>query len=376
MNDNAGAGTADLKRFGTLTPKQTLGILAAFAIALALTLFGFGASCYCFGMLIIAIILYMLPKMLGVNNLKLAILIGVAFLASATLIGGFIMAPGLVESNNGNPSDNDYFAGVEYTYSDSGVSITANMKEDIGPHIVYFKYGEVKGVGFGTVNAAFDKEVEMSVTGSSVSGSISLDRDTLYIGYLTVTKTDESGNEVYSADSNTFWSFLTGAYGGSLTSVCLYGCLIGTLYIIIAYFMIMIFSNLMRSRMEKTREKMEKEGRLYPKGYGRCDKCGAMVLPGEINCRKCGSYIDRPDEMKPKKKDFFECSDCGAEVPTDATECPKCGAKFDEDEFEITHADGTTETTHETFECSECHAIVPAGATFCQKCGAKFDEEE
>ncbi|MDR3075410.1 MAG: zinc-ribbon domain-containing protein [Candidatus Methanoplasma sp.] len=376
MKDDAGAKTIDLKWFGTLSPKQMFGVLAAFMVALVLTLFGFGVSCYCFGMLIIAVILYMLPRLLGVENLRLMILVGVAFLLSATLIGGLAMAPGFIESNQGNPSDNDYFAGVEYTYTDSGIEVTATLKEDIGPHTVYFEYGEVKGVSFTIANAVFDNKVPMDVTGSSVSGSISLDRDKLYLGHLTMTRTDDSGEEVVNGDSNTYWKFLTGAYDGDFVYMSLFGCFMGTLYIVIIFFMIMIFSQIMRGRMEKTREKMEREGRLYPKGYGRCDKCGATVLPGEVNCRKCGAYIDRPDEMKPRKKDFFECSECGAEVPKDAVKCPKCGAAFDEEEFEVTHADGTTETTKEISECSECGAEVPDKATFCPKCGATFDEDE
>ncbi len=49
-------------------------------------------------------------------------------------------------------------------------------------------------------------------------------------------------------------------------------------------------------------------------------------------CRKCGAYIDVPDELRHKKDDYFQCSECGAEVPGDSTVCPKCGAKFDEDD--------------------------------------------
>ncbi|MBQ7621871.1 MAG: zinc-ribbon domain-containing protein, partial [Candidatus Methanomethylophilaceae archaeon] len=68
---------------------------------------------------------------------------------------------------------------------------------------------------------------------------------------------------------------------------------------------------------------------------------------------------------------------CGAEVPMDAKHCPKCGAKFDEaDETEITHADGTVDTSTETFECSECGKEVPANAKRCPYCGAEFDEED
>ena len=102
------------------------------------------------------------------------------------------------------------------------------------------------------------------------------------------------------------------------------------LFAILAFFMLRAAKNL-----EATRERMEAEGRLYPKGYGRCKQCGTVVLPGETICRKCGTYIDVPDELRHKKNDYFQCSECGAEVPADSSVCPKCGASFDEDDETI-----------------------------------------
>jgi len=373
MNNTAGARKFDLKWFGTLTLMQLFGLFSAFLLALVLTLYGFGASCYCFGMLIIGVVLYMLPKMLGVENIKLMALVGVLFAVSAILIGGLVMAPGFVDSNDGSPPNGGYFEDVEFSYTETGVEITATLTKDIDTGKVIFKYGKVEGIGFGNINTVYNKEVEMSVTGSSVSGSVTLDSDNLYAGFLTV-KTDEDEGGTIVEGSSTYIRFLTEAFDGNITPLALYGCAITTFYIMVVFFMIMIFSNIMRGRMEKTRERMEKEGRLYPQGYGKCEQCGAVVLPGEVNCRKCGAYIDRPEEMKPKKKDFFECSDCGAEVPMDAKQCPKCGAEFEEDEFEVEHADGTTETTKESFACPECGAVVPGTASFCTKCGSKFNK--
>lgn len=376
MTETPGVKTVDLKWFGKLTPKQILVIVVAFIAALILTVFGFGSSCMCFGMLIIAIILYMLPRLMGVDNVKIMTVVGVVFTVSALLIGGLFTAPGFVEANQGNPSDNDHFSDITYEYVDGGMNITATRNSDVGVHEIYFSYGEVRGVGFMTINAVLDQKVQLTVTGNSVSGHVDLDPNTLFTGRLveTVTNGDE---EIISNDSpHSYTTFMTEAYDGDISGLCFYGCFIGVMYITIVFFMILIFSTFMRSRMEKTREKLEKEGRLYPQGYGRCDNCGTVVLPGEVNCRKCGAYIDRPEEMKPKKKDYFECSECGSEVPNDAVECPKCGVKFDEDEFEVVHADGTVEVTKDTFECSECGSEVPSTASFCPKCGAKFDEEE
>jgi len=383
MKDTAGAKTIDLKWFGTLSQLQILGVVAAFLIALVLTLLGFGNSCYCFGMLVIGIVLYMVPRLLGVENLKLMALIGVLFAVCAILIGGLAIAPGFVERNQGTPSDNDYFTDIQYTYTSGGMDINVTLTEKYSEdYTIHFIYGNVQGIVFQGMNTLFDKNeyLDVDATGTHASAHISsddLNPKNLYAGYLTYMQKNDSGDDVKIDESSTNWTFLTGAHDGdNFTSLSLYGCLISTIYILIIFFMIMILSNIMRGRMEKTREKMEKDGRLYPQGYGRCGQCGAMVLPGELNCRKCGAYIDRPEDMKPKKKDFFECSDCGAEVPVDAKRCPKCGAEFDEEEFEVMHSDGTVETTGETFGCPECGAAVPMTASFCPKCGAKFGDDK
>ena len=180
--------------------------------------------------------------------------------------------------------------------------------------------------------------------------------DTKTVGVSFMIDHGASSSDIYTASLNGMWMY--------------------TAMVAIMFFMILIFSTIMRRSAEKTRQKMEADGRLYPQGYGRCKECGAMVLPGEVTCRKCGAYIDVPDELRAHKKDYFVCEECGAEVPKDADVCPKCGAKFDAVENEVQHVDGTVDVSEETFECSECGAIVPANATRCPKCGATFDEND
>ena len=88
----------------------------------------------------------------------------------------------------------------------------------------------------------------------------------------------------------------------------------------------------MRRNLEKVRARLEAEGRLYPPGYGRCKRCGTIVLPGEVACRRCGEYVDVPEHLRVKKINYFECSECGREVPEDAGVCPFCGEAFDDDQ--------------------------------------------
>jgi Reverse gyrase len=363
-----------VKEFKSLSSKQILALIAALIIAMMLTLMGVSRSCTCFGMLIIAIVLYMLPHMMGVESIKIKTVLGVIFFVVTLLIGGLYTAPGFVDSHDDAPQDNDYFSNIDYSYEGNDLVISADVT-GVGSNKVMLYYGEVQGVDFSNVNAVLDLSAALSLDATGkYTATVPLDPNKLFIGKLGITELNSEGKDVLNGNTETALTFFTGAFDGSITMLTLKGCFLTMINIIIVFFMILLLSNIMRKRMETTREKMESEGRLYPQGYGRCDKCNSIVLPNEVQCRKCGAYIDRPKDMRTHKKDFFECSECGAEVPNDAKECPKCGVPFDEDEIEVVHADGTVEVTNETFECSECGAEVPVTATFCPKCGAKFED--
>jgi len=389
MNSTADANVIDLKWFGKLTPKQLLGAFAALLVALLLTLFGLGVSCFCFGMLIIAVILVMLPRMLGVDNIKLMTLIGVLFLVATVLIGGFLIPPG----GQGNPDvkDHGFFADVRYDYNTDGViNITTTLHDDIDmtSREVCLEYGMIHGFDF-IIGSGLDQTYILDTAGTLSSGSVSLDPNILYGGRLVIKDISDPENISNVENSNTASTLFKGAFTGNMVSISIQFWFLQTIIILVIFFAILLFSQYMRTKMEKTREKMEQDGRLYPQGHGRCVKCGAVVLPGEITCRKCGEYIDRPDEMKPDKMDFFECSDCGAEVPADAKHCPKCGAAFDEEE-EIIESSRPAEPKvepvapapkkdaygRESIVCPECGEVSPAGAWFCPRCGRSFDEKK
>ena len=102
--------------------------------------------------------------------------------------------------------------------------------------------------------------------------------------------------------------------------------------LVLPFTLIAMITLWMRKNLERTRARLEKEGRLYPPGYGRCKRCGTIALPGEICCRRCGEYIDVPEEMRVKKVNYFECSECGREVPEEAGVCPYCGEVFEDDD--------------------------------------------
>ena len=362
-----------LKRSFHLTPKQILGISVAIALAVLLTVEGFGYDCL--GVLVIAVLLYMIPQMLGVKSITVKASVGVVFLVIAVLLGGFLVA-GNVSNMNSIPTEKDDsdIRDVDYNFEDGYINITATI-DNLGGDTVVFYYSEVLSIPirYSEPRVGPTEEYTLTVTGTTATGSVALDPDKLYLGAIGITMVNDEGEAVMNNERMTYSTYLLDANNGNILPLTIVGCFLSILNTIFIFFIILIFSNIMRKRLEKTREKMEQEGRLYPQGYGRCDSCGSVVLPGDVNCRKCGAYIDRPDEMKPSKKDSFECSDCGAEVPMAATMCPKCGAAFDGEETIVVHSDGTVDITDETFECSDCGAEVPMAATMCPKCGAKFE---
>ena len=379
MKDGKEGKGSFLDDFKSLSTKQIIAIVASLVIALVLQAFGFSAQCL--GFLIIAVIIYMVPHILGVSSVKVKTVIGVVFVVLSLLITVLYSGPSIIDSNEGRtPSDTDYIGNFAYMEDNGNITITMDILiEEFDKDSVLLTYGKVNLVSF-TNYALGDNPTKVEIIPIKVEGS------THYSVTATVpiTENELTGYMVsfdrYDGDStkSTGTSFMIDhdASSGDIYTASLNGMWMYTAMVAMMFFLILIFSTLMRRSAEKTRTKMEADGRLYPQGYGRCKECGAMVLPGEVTCRKCGTYIDVPDELRAHKKDYFVCEECGAEVPKDADVCPKCGAKFDAVENEVQHVDGTVDVSEETFECSECGAVVPANATRCPKCGATFDEKD
>ncbi len=392
MTETAGPKHSLLEQYKALSTKQLIGTIAAIVIAIVLEVLGLGLSC--FGFLIIAVVLYMIPHLLGVSSVKVKALVGVVFILAATVTGCFAYSD--IPQQYGELIDMDTDDVRDVVYEDG--AITATLVPEGTDWTAQVTYGATAAISFGSIRNLTDQtDVPMApVEGSPdrYSAAVNLDDGKLY--YVAIQILDAEGD----VDATFGFTVDTGISWGDLAKLNLYGALIAVLLSAFLFYIILVFSALMRRSAGKTRARMEADGRLYPQGYGRCKECGGMVLPGEINCRKCGAYIDVPEELRAKKKDYFVCDSCGAEVPEDATECPRCGAKFfvcdacgveipdgadhcpncgarfdGAVETEIVHMDGTVDTSTETFECSECGAEVPANAERCPNCGARFDED-
>ncbi|MBR7005666.1 MAG: zinc-ribbon domain-containing protein [Candidatus Methanomethylophilaceae archaeon] len=369
MKSSTAGGATLREELSALTTKQTVGIIISLTVALVLEALGLAAACL--GFLVIAIILYMVPHLLGVTSVKVKAVIGAVFIVLSLLVGTFAGMETINAEMYDINTNTDNVKDVTYDPSTGVLSMTLVPVEgkDFSPVL---RYG-IAEVGFGVVRTSNHKELNIDYTenpNGTFNGTVNPElSEGKFYELAIIVDTDHKYGKTFTID--------TGASTGEILKCCLVGAAWITAFVASMYFVILIFSALMRRSIGKTRDRMEKEGRLYPQGYGRCKKCGAIVLPGEVNCRKCGEYIDVPEEFRPKKKDKFVCSECGCEVTGNATSCPKCGKRFDEDvENEVHHADGSVDTSTAVFVCTECGEKVPENAKRCPKCGAVFDEDE
>lgn len=315
-------------------PAKILGLVLAFAIGMLMMYFElFSIMCM---YMVIGIILFAIPKLLGVSSFKLMVILGVSFFLASSLFGALGVSQPYVNSMS-NPADFDSngFTDVTIVAEDDGkYTFTTSYTSTDPSTIVKLKAGKISSICYTAIPANIDYKVysmdynSVTKTYSCTIGDIS-PKNLYSYGFETVdgsnTVTASTYNRMYAPMSDSELMTFTITWN-------MYTCVLVTL----VFFLILMLTTWMRKNLEKTRAKMEAEGRLYPQGYGRCKDCGGIVLPGELTCRKCGAYIDVPTEIKIKKVDTFECSECGAEVPNDATTCPRCGAVFDEeDEIEV-----------------------------------------
>ena len=364
---------------------KALGLVLAFVITFFMMYFG-AYSNYCL-FVFVGALLFVIPKAFGVKNFKAMLALGIVFFLVTSLVGAFMFTAPTLEDMEDNEITGDF---VNYTVTDIPDSdeylITLNYAGST-PKIVL---EQVVETSFNNIYTA-KKEAEMT-PGSigEYSYKIGLKNDTIYWFYFTADdKTSEKVLVEGTIESDTIM----------MTAIK------GNMYVnaipAVMFLLILVFSAWMRKNFEKQRAKFEAEGRLYPKGYGLCKKCGMTVLPGEKVCRRCGEPVDIPEEIQrqtlsklygtekcpncgndvikiekacPRCKqvmpgrenvaddETFKCSECGADVPANADMCPVCHARFDDDD-------------NDTFKCSECGEIVPGNSEFCPKCGATFDKD-
>jgi Reverse gyrase len=352
------------------------GFLLALLIGISFAYLGlYTLLCGFGGALICAILLYMIPKSMGANIKHLAVF-GVIFLVAVSAFSAYAISKPFIEDAEGVHKYKTFSDVSVEPFNDDGPYVFSVTHTLTGTEIIELEYntsrmvqqrGLVRGSGDNTVVSAD----AVSLTTHTFTVPDLADNGVFYYKFVV---RDGIGGDVVREG---------GVFIGPVTmddSQLIMFCFTGNLYyvgvnIVMFFFLIVLITTWMRSNLEKTRARLEAEGRLYPQGYGRCKECGTIILPGEVVCRKCGAYIDVPDEIKVKKVEYFECSDCGKEVPLSSDKCPFCGAAFEDDIEDETVAEAEKGPKNEvTFTCSECGKQVPESASVCPHCGEKFED--
>lgn len=334
------------KKLGPVTAGQTIAIILAVFLSLLLLCVD-GVSTIPLMWLVLAVILYMVPHVFGAD-LKTKATYPLIFAVLAVIIGAYAVGPAYIDKcSSEHLTGNDLSVDI----SVSGNTITVNSAysgTETRTSDPVLAYCEVNYIAFKSVKLSQKLDGFEKITLTDGKGSVELDSSKLY--YMFVAYLNEDGKiDTGTMSHVTLSGFLT----TEKTGLTLKGAVSSVVFILVIFYLILLVSTTMRKGLNSTRQKMEAEGRLYPQGYGRCTFCGALVLPGQINCPKCNAYIDRPESMKPHKKDYFVCGNCGCEVSSEMDTCPKCGAKFDEEENVVIHKDGSQEVNSGTEDSSK-----------------------
>lgn len=307
---------------------QISGIILALFLGITFMLTGL-YNMFCLPMLI-GIAMYIVPKILGVRDTKALLAAGVVYFVAISCVGGLIVSPAYVDANsNAGSVDANGFSDVSITPAGGGLyDITVEYTGTVTD--VVFRYESVAVLYFETAGIntpAGSVPMTSFLTTYSASGVDLGDGELRYFYFEAMNGSDvvDSTSMVFHRGTMSDGDLMVMALEGNLYFV--------GVNLMFVYFLVIIFSYISRRSLENTRERMEREGRLYPQGYGRCGSCGSLVLPGETCCRKCGAFIETPEIItSAPAEEEMECSECGAEVSADAKECPECGAKFESDD--------------------------------------------
>lgn len=370
---------------------KALGLVLAFVLTFLMMFFG-AYSSYCL-FVFVGALLFIIPKAFGVKDFKAMLALGLVFFLVTSFVGAFMFTVPTMEKISDNEIAGD-FHDCDFEQIAGTNEYTVTVVYD-GPSAPKFVCEMVREASFERLYSA-KKTLDMEpVTGmaNTYRAKIDLTNDTVYLYHF---EADDKKSQTCmipdTLGSDTF------------TKTAITGNMYVNVIPAVMFLLILVFSTWMRKNFEKQRAKFESEGRLYPKGYGLCKKCGMTVLPGEKVCRKCGEPVDIPEEIQretlsklygtvkcpecgndvikiekvcPRCKhnmpgheeladdETFKCSECGTDVPASASKCPMCGANFDDDDGDA----------GESFRCSECGETVPGKSEFCPKCGAKFDKD-
>ena len=326
----------EFQKFLKTKPAMILGVILALGIGVLAMYLGVFNQCCGLGYLLVACIALYVPKIFGMTKTQYLIVFGVVFFLVLTFVGAFVFSkPMLQNESNIDTYNNDGFSNVSITANGEGAIISVTYTGDV-PEKLNVNFYQVQLVTYQMITKTSHDVSTYELIKDGETTTYKANVDKVPSGFVYQISFEKVNGETVTTSPSVY--YIDKITDSELTNFCLlynaYSCGI----IIMLFYLMLVLTAWSRKNLEKTRARMEAEGRLYPQGYGRCKECGSIVLPGETCCRKCGAYIDVPEELRHKKVDMVECSECGAEIPEDAKVCPKCGATFDEEE-EIVYVD-------------------------------------
>ena len=326
---------SNLQKFMKTKPAMVIGAVLSIGIGILLMWLGWFQECCNLGYLLIACVALYIPKIFGMTKTQYLAIFGVLFFLVLIAMGALVFSKPMFENGSDvDDYDSDGFSHVTIATVGDGAQITVTYTGDAADKLNVHLY-QVQFVTYTMIHKTNDdvstQQLNLKEGETNVYTATFSDVSTEYIYQLNF-------ETVNGEDVNTSASVYYIAPDSDVDKFCWVYNAYTCVWIAAIFYIMLVLTAIMRKNLEKTRARMEAEGRLYPQGYGRCKECGSIVLPGETCCRKCGAFIEVPDELRHRKVDMVECSECGAEIPEDAKVCPKCGAVFDEEE-EVVYVD-------------------------------------
>ena len=340
----------NFQKFLKTKPAMVIGAFISLGLGILLMWLGLFQQCCNLGYLLIACVALYIPKMFGMTKTQYLAVFGVVFFLVLTVMGAMVFSKPMFE--NGSDIDgynSDGFSNVTITSTDAGVEISVTYTGDAADKLNVNLY-QVKLVTYTLINKTSHDDACKELTRVGETTTYTATYDDVPKEFIYQVNFERVNGEDTTTSASVY--YLGKATDSDITKFCWMGNGYTCAWMAVIFFIMLILTTIMRKNLEKTRARMEAEGRLYPQGYGRCKECGSIILPGETCCRKCGAFIEVPDELRHKKVDMVECSECGAEIPEDAKVCPKCGAVFDEEE-EVIYVDSEAKVEDVPEEKSE-----------------------
>lgn len=278
--------------------KSRLGLVFGLVLTalLTLVLMLYGGYVFCFAPLLVAVILYLVPKYFGLKGMKKIALFGIVLLVVVGLIIGFTFFLILKDTQPAAVSSSD------------GILTEGRVDPFRAPEGSYFNYSVVLSGGNDTPAVwvtTYDYFASNAAKMYNLTGSYNL-TEGKRVFYLekTIPKSVYRFAFTYRLAGTNDTTSTSSAWGPFMVTdqdILVHELYYNVLYVVVNGGLWFAFVLMAAWWMESSKKRMEK-----------------------LQKRKA------QEKATAESKDKFVCSECGADVPGDAKECPQCGEKFDD----------------------------------------------